>query len=119
MTWKVEFHPAFLKEFRKYTETVQDEILAKSLLIESFGPMLGRPHVDVLKGSKHSNMKELRIDADGGVWRVAFAFDPKRKAVLLVAGDKAGKSEKKFYKNLIKKADARFDGHLEELQRGR
>jgi len=57
-------------------------------------------------------MKELRFEADGGVWRVAFAFDPKRKAILLVAGDKSGGSEKRLYRKLIAKADARFDDHL-------
>jgi hypothetical protein len=77
---------------------------------------LERPRVGTLKDSKHANLKELRFDADDGVWRVAFAFDPKRKAILLVAGDKSGKSEKTFYKRLIKKADKRFDDHLEELK---
>lgn len=57
-------------------------------------------------------MKELRCDADGGVWRIAFAFDSERKAVLLVAGDKAGANEKRFYKRLIAKADKRFERHL-------
>jgi hypothetical protein len=60
-------------------------------------------------------MKELRFDAADGVWRVAFAFDPKRKAILLVAGDKSGISEKKFYKRLIAKANDRFDAHLVRL----
>lgn len=61
-------------------------------------------------------MKELRFDAADGVWRVAFAFDPKRKAILLVAGDKSGVSEKKFYKRLIAKADHRLDAHLARLK---
>ena len=61
-------------------------------------------------------MKELRFDAADGVWRVAFAFDPKRKAVLLVAGDKSGVSEKKFSKRLIAQADDRFDAHLARLK---
>jgi hypothetical protein len=59
-------------------------------------------------------MKELRFDAEDGVWRVAFAFDPKRNAILLVAGDKAGVSEKMFYKRLIAKADERFEAHLKK-----
>ena len=57
-------------------------------------------------------MKELRFKAAGGVWRIAFAFDPQQKAVLLVGGDKSGGSEKRFYRQLIKQADARFDRHL-------
>ncbi len=81
-------------------------------MLTEFGPQLGRPHVDTLAGSEHANMKELRFDAEDGVWRVAFAFDPKRQAVLLVAGDKSGTSQKRFYKNLIQKADQRFDNWL-------
>jgi len=61
-------------------------------------------------------MKELRFDAADGVWRVAFAFDPNRKSILLVAGDKSGVSEKRFYRQLIDKADARFDGHLARVK---
>ncbi len=88
-------------------------MLAQAMVIEQFGPSAGRPRVDTLKGSRHANMKELRFDADGGVWRVAFAFDPRRHAVLLVAGDKSGGSEKRFYNRLIAKADQRFDIHLQ------
>jgi hypothetical protein len=61
-------------------------------------------------------MKELRFDAADGVWRVAFAFDPQRKAILLVAGDKSGGSERRFYRTLIRRADERFDAHLERLK---
>lgn len=97
-------------------EDVQDELLAHAQLLEQFGPLLKRPHVDTLKGSIHSNLKELRFDADGGVWRVAFAFDPMRQAILLVAGDKSDGGEKRFYQTLIKKADARFSEHLSKLK---
>jgi len=69
-----------------------------------------------MNGSRHANMKELRFDAADGVWRVAFAFDPKRKAVLLVAGDKSGGSQRRFYKQLISKADERFDAHLARVK---
>lgn len=81
-----------------------------------FGPQLGRPRADTLRGSRHANMKELRFSAAGGEWRLAFAFDPKRKAILLVAGDKSGGSEKRFYRELIRKADERFDAHLSWLK---
>jgi hypothetical protein len=60
-------------------------------------------------------MKELRFDADGGVWRIAFAFDPRRRAVLLVGGDKSGGGENRFYKRLIAVADRRFAAHLLRL----
>ena len=111
MQWVVEFHPEFDPEFMKLSLTVQQMILARAELLRKFGPLLGRPQVDTLKGAKHSNMKELRFDADDGVWRVAFAFDVKRRAILLVGGDKSGVSRDKFYRNLIKIADRRFDQH--------
>jgi len=72
--------------------------------------------VDTLNGSRRANMKELRFAAAGGEWRVAFAFDTKRKAILLAAGDKSGVSEKRFYRELISKADKRFDTHLAWLK---
>ena len=80
MKWKAEFHDLFEPEFDGFSEEVQDEILALGKLLETFGPHLERPHVGTLKDSKHANLKELRFDADNGVWRVAFAFDPRRKA---------------------------------------
>ena len=95
---------------------MRDELLALSLLVKRFCPQLGRPRVDTLRDSRYVNMKELRFDAAGGVWRVAFAFDPKRKAILLVAGDKSGGSETRFYKMLIAKADERYAAHLGRLR---
>jgi hypothetical protein len=61
-------------------------------------------------------MKELRFSAAGGEWRVALAFDPRRRAILLLAGDKSGVGERRFYRELIRKADARFDAHLARLR---
>ena len=72
--------------------------------------------MDTLKGSKYANMKELRFDCEGGVWRVAFAFDTERAAILLVGGDKGGADQRRFYKKLIASADARLAGHLATLK---
>ena len=115
--WIVEIGDEFLPEFTELDEQFRTEILAHSRLLQQFGPHLGRPRVDTLKDSRHANMKELMFDAAAGVWRVSFAFDPKRKAILLVAGDKSGVSERKFYKRLIAKADDRFDAHLARLKK--
>jgi hypothetical protein len=109
----------FALEFDELHEDVQTEILALSRLLQQFGPQLRRPHVDTLKGSRYSNLKELRFSAADGEWRVAFAFDPRRKAVLLIGGDKSGGSEKLFYKELIRQADERFTAHLARLKKGR
>jgi len=116
--WTVEIAPEFEPEILELPAAVRIEFLAQARVIERFGPSTGRPRVDTLKGSKHPNMKELRFDADGGVWRVAFAFDPERKAILLVAGDKSGRSERTFNRRLLKIADARFAAHLARLKPG-
>ena len=119
MSWAVEIGDEFEPEFDELPEHVQTEILALARVLQQFGPQLGRPRVDTLKGSSHANMKELRFAAVDGEWRVAFAFDTRRKAILLVAGDKSGGSEKRFYRELIRKADERFDAHLARLKRER
>jgi hypothetical protein len=95
--------------------THQDELLVQLKVLKQFGPSLGRPQVDTLNGSKHANMKELRFKANNGVWRVAFAFDPDRKGIVLVAGDKSGTSEKRFYKQMIKIAENRFNIHISNI----
>lgn len=115
MSWAVTNHDSFDPEYDALPEAVQDELLAMIGLLATYGPRLGRPHADTLGGSRHANMKELRFSADDGVWRVAFAFDPERQAILLVAGDKSGVAQKRFYKGLIVKADKRFDEHLAGL----
>jgi hypothetical protein len=117
VAWQVVFHEEFEREFEGLPENVQDELLAHAGLLEQLGPQLGRPRADTLNGSRHANMKELRFDAADGAWRVAFAFDPNRKAILLVCGDKSGGSQKRFYRQMIAKADARFDSHLARLKR--
>ncbi|MCB9665964.1 MAG: type II toxin-antitoxin system RelE/ParE family toxin [Alphaproteobacteria bacterium] len=115
MSWTILFHDDFEPEFLALSDDVQDELLAHAEVLAEFGPALGRLHVDTLSGSRHANMKELRFKAGNGVWRIAFAFDPDRRAILLVAGDKSGVSQARFYKTLIKTADARFTGWLDAL----
>ena len=112
MPWNIDISDELESEWDQLPVEVQDEILAHGKLLAQFGPQLGRPRVDTLNGSRHANMKELRFDAAGGVWRVAFAFDPRRRAILLVAGDKSGVSERRFYKQLVAKADTRYEAHL-------
>ena len=117
MVWSIKFDDTFFAEAAAFDGAVRLEIAAMLILLAEFGPSLKRPHCDTLKGSRHTNMKELRFSADDGVWRLAFAFDPERSAILLVAGDKSGVSEKRFYKKLIATADDRFDTHLAILKK--
>jgi hypothetical protein len=85
-------------------------------LLERFGPQLGRPRADTLNGSRHANLKELRFSAADGVWRFAYAFDPARRAIILCGGDKSGGSEKRFYRQLVEKADRRFAEHVARIK---
>lgn len=112
MTWSIEFQHEFEMEFDAMDAGLQEALLGRLLVLAEFGPGLGRPKVDTLNGSTYANMKELRFDHEGGAWRVAFAFDPNRVGIVLVAGDKAGVNQKKFYKDLIKTADRRYADHV-------
>lgn len=116
MVWTINFHDSFADEFAELADDVKIELMAMVGLLAEFGPQLSRPHADTLNGSKHANMKELRFKADNGVWRVAYAFDPQRNAILLIGGDKSGTSGKRFYKQLLLIADKRFDEHLNDLK---
>lgn len=119
MAWLVEFEQTFDVEVDAVPGAVRRELIARAGVLSEFGPTLGRPSVDTLKGSRHTTMKELRFRADGGAWRVAFAFDPERRAILLVAGDKRGQDQRRFYERLISTADRRYDTHLERLRAAR
>ena len=112
MIWEVLLHEDFASEYVELPQAVQDHLSAKMALLETHGPQLSRPHADRLEGSDYNNMKELRFAADKGVWRVAFAFDTERQAVVLVAGNKRGANQKRFYEALIQTADQRFTDWL-------
>lgn len=93
-----------------------EQVVAAIELLSENGPQLGRPVADSVAGSRHKNMKELRPGSSGrSELRILFAFDPKRKAILLIAGDKAG-NWKKWYRDNIPVADNRFDDHLKRLK---
>jgi hypothetical protein len=114
--WTVEFHNDFAAEVRQLSQTVREKLKAAATILSEDGPLLGRPQADTLKGSRHANMKELRFEADGGAWRVAYAFDLERKAILLAGGDKSGTGKVRFYRNLLRIADERYDQHLRILR---
>jgi hypothetical protein len=115
--WAMSLHDDFEPEFEALNQDIQERLLALARAVEIVGPKAGRPHVDTLKQSKHANMKEMRFTSSDGkqVWRAAFAFDPERQGIILVAADKQGVSDKLFYKRLTDKADKRFDAHLKTL----
>ena len=89
MPWTVVTHDEFDPEFDALPEEVRDELLAAMLALSERGPSLGRPLVDTLNARTMKNLKELRFRANDGVWRFAFAFDPKQRAIVLCGGDKS------------------------------
>ncbi len=98
-------------------DNTYDQVMAALRVLASVGPALGRPLVDTIIGSRHNNMKELRPGSSGrSEVRILFAFDPTRRAILLLAGDKQGRWEKWYRKN-IPVADDRYDEHLEGLRK--
>lgn len=113
--WLVEFHVEFDAELLAMPRGLRVELLSHLTALSAFGPDLGRPTVDTLAGSRYPNMKELRFSWEGGAWRVAFAFDPLRRAILLVGGNKRGANQRRFYQRLIAVADARYESHLSGL----
>jgi hypothetical protein len=111
MKWDILFDTDFRIWFYQQKQGLQDEILAVLTVLAESGPKLGRPRVDTLQGSFFSNMKELRIQYQGEPWRILFAFDPKRQAILLVGGNKSG--NQKWYKENIPIAEQRYKKYLE------
>ncbi len=114
MTWTILLHEEFEGWLLEQAKRVRVAILAKAGVLGEYGPQLGRPLVDTVQGSRHKNMKELRIQVAGNPWRILFAFDPERQAILLVGGDKSG--DKRWYEVHIPIADERFDAHLRSLE---
>lgn len=110
--WDIDICEELEPELRSFSEEVIRKFFSYINLLETEGPSLSRPYSDTLKGSKYTNLKELRFDADGGVWRFAYAFDAKRKGIVLIGGDKSGVDQKKFYKKLIRKAEERYEKYL-------
>jgi len=110
--WIIDRTEEIAEWIKKLDEDAKEAILKSLLILQEIGPSLGRPYVDTIKESKHKNMKELRIQNRQRLFRILFAFDPDRKAILLVGGDKRG--DKRFYQKMIPLADALLDKHLEK-----
>ncbi len=112
--WTVITTDVFALWLARQNGLLRQDVLAAMLLLRVRGPALARPYVDTLYGSRYCNMKDLIIQHHGHPVRAFFAFDPKRRAVLFCAGDKRGKDERRFYKHMIKTADAEFANHLKK-----
>jgi len=114
--WEIGATDEYIEWFSSLDSVAQVSLLSKILLLGEFGPQLGRPHVDTLKGSRHKNLKELRTRTPEHILRVLFIFDENRRALLLIGGDKKGKNQKDFYKRLMQSAETLIERY--KLQGG-
>jgi hypothetical protein len=114
MKWEIEYTDEFGCWWDGLTGEEQESVCVIVNLLEEFGPGLHRPHADGIAESKHSNMRELRIQHAGNPYRVLYAFDPRRTAILLLGGDKTGDDH--WYDKYVPIADRLYDEHLETLQ---
>lgn len=117
--WDVRLDATFAVELRSESPDVRTHVARLAHLLAEMGPNLSRPQCDTLNGSRFANMKELRFSSKNQVWRIAFAFDPERNAILLVGGDKAGVNQQRFYRDLIRRAEERFQRHLDAMNERR
>jgi hypothetical protein len=113
MRWSTERTAEFIQWWETLNRSEKQRVVASIEELRVIGPNAGRPLVDTVKGSRYINMKELRPTR---TMRIFFAFDPRRKAVLLIGGDKAGKT-KRFYRQMISKADQIYDAHLRRIRK--
>ncbi|MCC2667505.1 MAG: uncharacterized protein K0S63_1421 [Gammaproteobacteria bacterium] len=114
--WSIETTDTFDIWFDALDDIDRTNVLASMIVLQEKGPMLSRPYADTVKGSCHSNMKDLRVQSKGDPIRAFFAFDPKRRGILLCAGNKTG-NDKRFYDEMIPIADREFTAHLKKLNK--
>lgn len=115
--WDVILQDPVLIWFQSLSNDDLLKIYAALELLSTEGPQLGRPFVDTIQGSKHPNLKELRVQSKLSVFRLFFIFDPIRQAVILCGGDKKGKKEKLFYKEMISLAERTYDNYLSNFSK--
>ena len=115
MAWEVEVTDEFVEWFRELTDAEAEDVTASVDLLERCGPRLGFPHSSKVMGSRHRQMRELRIQHAGRPYRVLYAFDPRRTAILLLGGDKTG--DGRWYERNVPAADRLYDLHLVEIER--
>ena len=114
MAWEIEYTDEFGDWWATLTETEQEDVDAYVQRLEARGPNLPYPHSSGINGSRHDHMRELRVQSHGNPFRVFYAFDPRRTAILLIGGDKTGND--RFYEEMIPVADDLYDQHIDALQ---
>jgi hypothetical protein len=115
MEWDIEYTDEFGEWWECLTAAEQEDIRASVTLLRRWGPSLRYPHTSSIHGSKHSRMRELRIQHAGRPYRVLYVFDPRRVAILLIGGEKTG--DDRWYGHYVPLADRLYDEHLSQLRR--
>jgi hypothetical protein len=115
VAWDIEVADEFKEWWTSLTEDEQEPVALAVGKLEALGLALGYPHSSQVKGSKHGHMRELRIQIYGRPFRVFYAFNPERNAILLIGGDKGALGNDRFYEVYVPLADAIYDEHLAEL----
>lgn len=115
MKWDVEYTDEFGDWWQGLSETEQVAITASVQLLEELGPHLGYPHSSNIQGSEHGHMRELRTQCHGEPYRTLYAYDPRRVAILLIAGNKTGSD--RWYDIHVPIADRLYNEHLEQLKK--
>jgi hypothetical protein len=115
MEWEIEYTGEFGEWWDGLSEGEQESVRASVKLLGDFGPKLPFPHSSGIKASRHGNMRELRIQHAGRPYRVLYAFDPRRCAILLIGGEKTGAD--RWYDEYVPIADRLYDEHLETLRK--
>ena len=115
--WNISSSDEYDAWFDTLDEESKEAVFERVLLLRQFGPNLPRPYSDTLHGSKCKNLKELRNKTEKHILRVAYYFDAQRNAFLLTGGDKKGKNQKKFYKDLVAESEAIIERHEKEMEK--
>lgn len=115
MTWEVEFTDEFGEWWDDLTEKEQESVDACVQVLEKYGPNLPFPYSSGIEASRHGHMRELRVQHQGDPYRVLYAFDSRRAAILLIGGNKTGND--RWYDENIPIADKLYDQHLETLKK--
>src|SRR5438552_103541 len=115
MGWNVEYTDEFATWWRELTEVQQEDATAVVLLLTEYGPALPFPYSSGIAGSRHSHLRELRVQSGGRPIRIFYAFDPRRTAILLIGGEKSG--DDRFYQRMIPIADALYDTYISEIRK--
>jgi hypothetical protein len=114
VAWDVEGTDEFTEWFVGLSDGEQIDVGRIVELLVDHGPTLPFPHSSGVESSRHRHMRELRIQHEGRPYRVLYAFDPRRTAILLIGGDKTGND--RWYQENVPRADALYDEYVRALE---